>query len=36
MMNMDHTGDEAPKKVGWRKGDKLKTGLRGIRLWFRG
>lgn len=27
-MNMDHTGDEAPTHAGWRKGDKLKAGLR--------
>lgn len=35
-MNMDNTGDEAPRKAGWRKGEMLKTGLIGNRLWLQG
>lgn len=33
-MNMDNIGDEVLRKVGWRKGEMLKIGLRGNRLWF--
>lgn len=35
-MNMDNTGEEAPRRAGWRKGDELKTRLMGIRLWSHG
>lgn len=33
-MNMDDTGNEPPRKAGWRKGDELKIGLMGMKLWL--